>query len=149
MTPSRDLWQSMIDAMAADTAFLADALAMHVHLAIAAFVPSLDLDILTLVEATFTGSAAKVAGTGAQPVSFDVPTGAEIIMVKEPAGGWSWTCTVDPVVPETVFGWWITDNADTLLLGSALLDDPVTINAAGQGLTVARVFLSFAQSSPY
>lgn len=149
MIPSRELWQAIIDAAAADTAYLAAATAMHVHLAAAPFVPGLDLDLGTLTEATFTGSAAKSAGTGAQPVSFDVPTGFEIITVKEPAGGWSWVCTVDPGAPETIYGWYITDTADAVLLGSGLLEGPVTVDAAGQGLSVPRIILSFAESSPF
>jgi len=149
MIPSRELWQAIIDAAAADTAYLAAATAMHVHLAAAPFTPGLDLDLGTLTEATFTGSAAKSAGTGAQPVSFDVPTGFEIITVKEPAGGWSWVCTVDPGAPETIHGWYITDTADAVLLGSGLLEGPVTIDAAGQGLSVSRIILSFSETSPF
>lgn len=149
MIPSRDLWQSFIDAAAADTAFLADAVANKVHLAMAAFTPGLDLPLGSLTEATFTGSAALSAGTGAQPVSFDVPTGFEIITVKEPAGGWSWVCTVAPGAPETIHGWYLTDNAGAVLYGSGLLDAPVTIDDAGQGLSIPRITLSFAETSPF
>ena len=149
MIPSRELWQAIIDAAAADAAYLAALTPMHVHLAIAPFVPGLDLDLGTLVEATFTGGADLNAGTGAQPVSFDVPTGSEIITVKEPAGGWSWVCTVAPGAPETVSGWYVTDTADAVLLGSGLLDAPVTIDDAGQGLSIPRITLSFAENSPF
>jgi len=149
MIPSRELWQSIPVAAAADTAYLAAAGAMHVHLAAAPFLPVLDLDLASLVEATFTGSTAKNAGTGVQPTFFDVQTGAFLIQLLEPAGGWSWQCTVDPVVPETIYGFFVTDNADAVLLGSMLLPAPVTIVAAGQGLTVPRVTLSFNTTSPY
>jgi len=149
MIPSRDLWQSIIDAAAADTAFLASATAMHLHLAAAPFTPSLDLVLGSLTEATFTGGADKNAGTGAQTVLFDVSTGFEMIQILEPVGGWTWLCTVTPGAPETIYGWYLTDTADAVLLGSGLLPDPVTIEAAGQGLTIPRVTLSFPESSPF
>jgi len=149
MIPTRELWQSIIDAAAADTAYLAAATAMHLHLAQNAFTPGLELVLGDLTEATFTGSAALNAGTGAQPVGFDVATGFEIILVKEPAGGWTWTCTVAPTPEETIYGWYLTDTADAVLLGSGLLDNPLTINTVGQTLHVPRVTLSFAETSPF
>jgi hypothetical protein len=149
MTPARTLWQSIIDAAAANVANLAAATAMHLHLAIAPFSPGLDLDLATLVEATFTGGADKNAGTGTQQVHFDVTTGFMLIQILEPAGGWTWECTADPPAPETVYGVYLTNTADTVLHGSELLPDPVTIEAAGQGFTVPRVTLSFAETSPF
>lgn len=149
MIPSRELWQSFIDAAAADTAYLAAATAMHLHLAAAPFTPSLDLSLGSLTEATFTGSAAKNAGTGAQTVLFDVVTGFEQIQILEPAGGWTWLCTVSPGAPETIYGAYLTDTADAVLLGSFLLENPVTIDTAGQGLTVAKVTLSYAETTPF
>lgn len=149
MKPSRELWQSMVVAASADVAYLAAAAAMKVHLAAAAFVPSLDLLLASLTEATFTGGAAKLAGAGVQQVQFDVATGFQMIQILEPAGGWTWECTADPPAPETIYGWYLTDNASAVLLGSGLLDAPLTIDGAGDALTVARITLSFAETSPF
>lgn len=149
MQPSRALFNSIPAAAAADTAFLAAATSMHVHLAIANFTPDLDLDIGTLVEATFTGGAALDVTSGVQDFFYDVSTGLLTITLLEPAGGWTWVCTVDPLTPETVYGCWVSDTANTGLIGSFLLDSPVTIAAAGEGLTVGNIKLRFKLDSPF
>jgi len=149
MIPARSLWQSIIDRAAADTAYLASIAAMHVHLAQAAFVPGLDLSLASLVEATFTGGADLNVGTGTQQVMFDVPTGFQIITLLEPAGGWTWECTVAPSPAQTIYGWYVTDNADAVLIGSGLLPAPVTISQVGHGLTIPRITLSFPETSPF
>lgn len=149
MKPSRALWEAMQDLLAADTGTLGAVAAMHVHLAAAAFTPSLDLALGTLTEATFNGSAAKNAGTGTQQVFYDQESGARQIQLLEPAGGWTWECAVTPGSPETIYGYYVTDNADAVLLGAALLGSPLTISAAGQGLTIPRVTLSFLLTSPF
>lgn len=148
MQPTRLLWVSQADLMAADTTNLAAATAMHLHIAKAPFVPSLDLDIGTLTEADFTGATALDAGTGTQPTYMDSADGLLTIRVKEPAGGWSFLCTADPVAPQTIYGWYLTDTADTVLLGSGLLPQPVVIQEAGQGFSIPEVTLKFAQEYP-
>lgn len=149
MKPSRSLWEAMIDLLAADAGTLAPpANAMHVHLAIANFIPGLDLDIGTLTEATFTGSAAKSVTLGAQTVLVDPVTGKRKIQLGEPVGGWTWICTVAPAVAETVYGVYVTDNADAVLIGSFLLDTPVVIQAVDESVVVGKIDLAFDESSP-
>lgn len=149
MQPTRAIWEAMQDLLAADTGTLAAVAAMKVHLAKAVFVPSLDLLVGGLTEATFTGSAAKSAGTGTQPTYYDAADGLRTIRLLEPAGGWSWTCTAAPGSPETIYGYYVTDNAGTTLYGAALLDEPVTIDDAGQGVTVGEITLKFLTQSPF
>lgn len=55
----------------------------------------------------------------------------------------------NPGSPETIYGYYVTDNADAVLLGSALLDTPVTISASGQGLDIANIKLRFRTNSPF
>jgi len=150
MQPTRDLFQATADLLAADAGTLAPAaLANHLHLAINNFVPSLDLALGDLTEATFTGSAALSAGIGTQPTYYDVIDGLYTIRIEEPALGWNWLCTVDPAAPETVYGVYLTDNADAVLLGAMLLPDPVTIDSAGQGMGVGDVTFKFDPTSPH
>jgi len=100
MQISRDLWEQYQDLLAADTTTLASVAANHVHLVIAAFVPSLNLsDIGTLTLATFTGSAPKNVGTGTQQTFYDVVAGRRVLQLLEPAGGWTWICTATPGAP--------------------------------------------------
>lgn len=149
MQPTRELWRKCADLLAADTTGLASATAMHLHIFSNPVTVSLDMQLTDFVECTFTGSGALNAGTGVQPDFYDAGDGLLTILIKEPAGGWTWTCTVDPVAPENVYGCFLTDNADAVLLGAFLLDNPVTILAAGQGLNVARVTLKFSEGSPF
>lgn len=149
MQPTRALWRAGPDLLAADTGTLAAATALHVHLAAAPFVPSLDLTLGDLTEATFTGSAAKLCGTGTQPIFYDGVDGLLTIQMKEPAGGFLFECTADPVSPETIYGIYLTDTADAVLWGSALLPAPVTIDAAGQGVDAGEVTFKFLFGSPF
>lgn len=148
MIPSRELFEAMIDAMAADTAYLAAATAMHAHLVVSNFVPSQTTALADLDLATFTGSAPKSAGTGAQSVFLDALTNQMVIQLKEPAGGWTWVCTANPAEPETVYGIAMTDTANAVLLGTLLLAEAVTISASGQGFSVPDIRLRFATNSP-
>ncbi len=140
---------AFVDVIAADTGILAAATAMHCHLVINSFTPSLSLELADVTLATFTGSTPLNAGTGVQPVLLNPLTNQYEIRIKEPAGGWSWICTADPATPETVYGFILTDTADTLLIGSGLVDTPVEISAAGQGLEIGSIKLQFLNSSPY
>lgn len=149
MVPSRALFEAMIDAMAADTAFLAAATAMHVHPVVNNFVPSQTISLGSLTLATFTGGAAKNCGVGAQTVFLDPIANLLLIQLLEPAGGFTWECTVTPASPETVYGYAVTDTADAVLLGTALLDTPVAISVAGQGFSVPYIRLRFLNTSPF
>lgn len=149
MIPTRALWRSAFDLMAADTTKLASATAQKMHLAKNAFTPSLDLLLAGLTEATFVGSAAKLAGIGTQQVFFNVATGFWNIQILEPAGGWTWTCTTAPGTPETIFGIYLTDNTSAILYGSLLLPGPITIQSIGDSIVVGGTTLSFPTTSPF
>jgi len=149
MIPTNVLANTQPALMAADTNFLAAATAMHVHPVINSFSPNRGLVIGDLVLGTFTGSAAKSAGTGAQSTFHDPLTNLNCIRILEPAGGWSWKCTATPGAPETVYGIAVTDTADAVLLGTQLLPTPVPIAAVNDGFSVAEITLSFLNNSPF
>jgi hypothetical protein len=147
MQPSSVLANSASTLVAADVANLAAATATKLHLAIAAFVPSLALTMVSFTEATFTGYAPLAAGaTGAQTQYFDPATGNSIVEVKAPAGGWFWKCTGGAGLPQTVYGSYLSDNGSANLLGSQLLANPITVTASGQGLEVPNVRFNFPPS---
>lgn len=144
MVPTTVLADSLMAAMAGDTASIAPAaLACHVHLIIEDFTPGPGTDFTALDEATYTGGADKSAGVGAQQDGQDPATGQRLVRLLEPAGGWTWTCTVAPATPETVFGWVVTDNADAVTLGSGKLDVAVTVSAVGDMVTIDHIDLPF------
>lgn len=147
MQPTSGLANSVGTLVAADTAFLAAAGATKLHLAKASFTPSLTLTTGGLTEAAFVGYAAITAGaTGTQATFFDPATGGTIVEVKAPVGGWLFKCTGATGLPETEYGYYLTDNAGTGLLASALFPSPITITATGQGIEVANARLSFPAS---
>jgi len=126
--------------LGADTVSLAEPTTfVKVHLAKEAFTPSLALDVADLTEADFTGYAAKAASDAATQVFFDPETSEQIMQVKEPAGGWHWVTGGGFVGPQTIYGYYLTDTAGTTLWASELLETPVVLNTAGQGVDVDQV----------
>lgn len=149
MIPSQTLWQSIIDAAAADAAFLGNADEMLVRLAKEPFNPSLELTLGDLTEADFDGYAEIEAGPNAQQVFFDVSSGFWLIQINEPVGGWTWESTGVTNLPQTIHGYYLVDDTGTILLGSELLPAPVTIDASGQGLSIQHLTFKFSTTSPF
>jgi len=149
MQVSRPVFEAITNLLAADPATLGAVTAMHVHLSKQNFAPLLDTVLADFLEATFTGSAALNAGTGTQPVYYDLLDGVLTLQLLEPAGGWHWECTVTPASPETIYGYYVTDTADAVLLGCGLLPTPLTVALAGQGLDLPNIVLKFSPTSPY
>lgn len=143
MLPVKVLRESIGAAFAADTAYLAAASAPKVKLAMADFTASDDLVVGSLTEATFDGYAAKTPTAGAQQVAVDPVTGEQIVTLVEPVGGWRWVSSGVTNLPQTIYGFYLVDNAGTALLGAEKLDTPVTITASGQEINIGRVTFRF------
>lgn len=150
MIPAQTILTQIANLLATDATTLAPAVGgVAVHLAVNAFSPSPSLSLASLTEATFPGYAAKNAGTGAQQLFGDPATQNLIVQLLEPAGGWTWLSTGVPTPAQTVFGYYVTDNAGTTLYGSALLATPITIAGGGQGVTVGNIRFTFPPTSPF
>ncbi len=148
MLPVKTIRLQMGELLAADSTYLAPAVnGNKVSLIAAPFTPDENLVLGNLTLATFTGSAAKVAGTGTQGTGVDPATGEQIITILDPAGGWRWECTAAPGAPETIYGIALTDNGVTVLYGVEPFDVPVTIAAVGDQVQVGNVKLT-VNSSP-
>ena len=149
MQPTRALWRRGADLLAADATTLAPAInANHVHLTMAPFTPNLDMVLGDFTEATFDGYAVKDIGVGAQPIFYSVQTGLLTIVLEDPAGGYVWATTGVTNLPQTIYGAYLTDNADAVLLGAMQLDNPVTLQASGEGLSFGELSLAFQTDSP-
>lgn len=140
MTPTKAMLDILQLLLANDAASLADpAAAVHVHLAMANFNPASVLIPADITEATFVGSAVLSAGLGAQQ-AFTIPaTGERIVQLKEPAGGWHWVATAATDLPQSIYGWYVTNLADTILYGSELFSAPIAILSIGNGIDVGQV----------
>jgi len=131
--------------LAADPTTLAPAVnALHVHLIQAPFVPANDTDFAALTEATFTGGAAKTAGVGACQTFTDPITLQLAIQLNEPVGGWHWKATAGAALPQTIYGYCVTDNADAVTYGSALFPSPFPILAINDGVDIPFVRLELS-----
>jgi len=125
MIPTSVLMDSIPALLAADTANLAAATAMHIHLMIEAFTPAADTDFTALTEADFNGSTAKNAGTGAQQVYYDPVNGEWVVQLLEPAGGWHWeTVAAGGWLDQTVYGWIGTDTAKDEIFSFLRVTEP-------------------------
>jgi hypothetical protein len=148
MTPSRVLQLDIATLLAHDTATLAAVAAMNVHLAKAAFTPSPTLDPLTLTEADFAGYAAISPPAGNQLVYQDPVTGLYTVELKAPLGGYHFQTTGLGQLPQTIFGWWVTDNANAVLYGSGLLPTPIPLSIVGQGFDLPSLVFALLNNSP-
>lgn len=147
MQPSSVFANKTAALVAADVSFLAAATLNKIHLASATFTPSLTLTLANLTEATFPGYAALVGGgTGTQFNFFDPATGNSVVEVKAPAGGWIFNTSGTTGLPQTVYGYYLTDNGSATLIGSALLPAPVTLNATNQYIEIPPVRFTFPPS---
>jgi hypothetical protein len=147
MTPSRFAFEDMVTKLR-DSAATFDAPAGNLmHIAKAAFVPSLDLTLASLTEADFTGAAAINVNLPATTF-YDVATGLMTLLLTPPVGGWVWHCTATPTPPQVIFGFYVTISGGGALLASALLPRPITISSAGQGMIIDEAKFQFSPTSP-
>jgi len=144
MQPTQAIVNSLAELLAEDVAFLAAAAVKNVHLITSPFTPALTTDFTLETEATFDGYVVKTAAAGAQQFFTDPLTGERITQLIEPAGGWHWQTTGVTDLPQTIYGFIVTDAADAVTLGSALLDEPVTLNASGEAIDVDQIKFTFA-----
>lgn len=126
--------------LSTDTGSLAPAAGgVKIHLASAAFTPGPTLTLAGLTEATFQGYAALLAAAGNQMEFLDPTTGNRIVQLQEPAGGWHWGTTGATGLPQTIYGFYVSDNGTVTLYGSQLFPTPIVLTASGQGIDVGQV----------
>ena len=148
MQPTQVIINELAALLAADAGSLAPVSGgVKVHLIIANFAPGLGTDFMTLTEATFTGGAALLAAAGAQQVFRDPVSGDQIVQLIEPVGGWHWKATAGTLLPQTVFGYAVTDNASAVTYGSNLFPTPILIQATGDGVDIAEVRFNLSQEA--
>ena len=140
MTPTSSLLAAVAGAIANDTSALAQATFVHVYLVKSPFVPGINLTVADLTKADFAGAGSKATTVAAAQAFQDPATNEWIIQVNEPVSGWHWQTTDGTTnLPQTIYGYALTNTGETTLWGTALLDTPALLNAAGQGIDVAQV----------
>lgn len=143
MLPMKAVRKQLGELLAADATTLAPAAdANTVALIKAAFVPDEAMVAADVTLADFDGSTPIAAAVGAQQAGIDPATGQQIITIKETAGGWRWETTGVTNLPQTIFGYGLFNDDQTVLLGLALLDSPLTLTEAGQEVNLGAVTMT-------
>lgn len=149
MQPTDLILDRIAELLAEDTTTLAPAaLACEVHLAMNAFSPGTGTVLADLTEADFDGATEIDAGVGPQQNFIDPTTGRRVIQLLEPAGGWHWITTGVTNLPQTIYGYYVTNNGGTILYGCALLPAPVLLTGVGQAIDLPQVRFTFLPGSP-
>lgn len=148
MVPVRFIWLTQAALLANDTGTFNDGDPVKVKLIKEPFVPGFDTDYSALANPVTAGLTTKTAGAGPQDAYVDPATGTLKMQVKEPAGGWLWIASADPVTPETIYGYCVGNNGLDTYFGGALLDTPVTIDASAQAVHIPEIALTWPSSAP-
>jgi len=143
LQPTNTILLSLAELLAGDVANLAAAAVKHIHLIKDVFTPAPDTDFTTLTEADFDGYAELSAAAGAQQAFTNPLTGERIVQMIEPLGGWHWEVSGVTNLPQTIYGFVLTDLADAETFGSALLDEPITLLGIGEAVDLANVRFTF------
>lgn len=140
MLPMIALRESLGTLLAADTAHLNQAANANVMaLIMAPFTPGEDLVIGDLTLATFTGNTPIAQVLGAAQTGLDPATGAQIVTIPPPAGGWRWI-TGDLVnLPQSIYGYCLCTHALAALVGVTQFATPISLGAAGQEINLGDV----------
>jgi len=135
MKPTRLLANTLSTLLAADTANLANAVAMKVGLITAPFTPSIDRVMADLTISALTGLVPLAMVAGAQLESVDQASGELVVEIKVPVGGARWETGGGTTYPVTVYGFALGNGAMTTLYGTHSLTTPVTLTPDNQAIT--------------
>jgi len=139
MYPTQTILNAEAALLAADTATLDNATDVEVILIKEPFTAGPDLVIGDLTEADFDGYAPLAKAAASPSVTTDPATGDKLIRIPDPAGGWNWVTSGVTNLPQTIYGFGLTDGAGTTLYGVQSLDEPVELTASGQGVVIGDV----------
>ena len=140
MLPSNGIFQRRDVLLSADTTTLAPAAnPPKVRLLKAPFTPADDLVWADLTECDFDGYAAIACAVGAQAQSIDPLTGASLVTMLAPVGGWRWETTGLTNLPQTVYGWTLVPNDLSSVYGSELFDTPIVLQGVNEQVLIPTV----------
>lgn len=142
MQASRALREQAAKLLAADPTTLAPvSLAIQVALVKAAFSPSEGLVFADVVLADFDGSDPIDVTVGAQAEGLDPLSSDAIITLSPPVGGFRWETTGTTLLPQTIYGAVLLNNAGDTLMASYRLPTPVILTGINQVLDLGNLFL--------
>jgi len=137
MQPTAALREQAMKLLAADPTTLAPAAdANKMALVMADFVPSEDTVLADLTFATFDGSTPISVGLGTQPEALDPATNDAMIDFIPPVTGFRWETTGTTNLPQTIYGFALTNLAGDALLACERFATPVELDAINQRVDV-------------
>jgi len=139
MTPSRAVFERLLVLLGRDTETFntTSGSADKICLAMAPFTPGPNLLIGGVTEATFTGYAAREVATGTQPQSNDPATADSLLTFNPDPLPYNWEVTGGTGLPQTIYGFYLTDGGKTILYASALLPDPIILSAVNDFIGIS------------
>lgn len=148
MQPTQLIWGKGQSLLAADTASLAQTSGCAVHLSQSAFTPSLSLTLSGVTEANYSDYSVMYSAAGTQNNYVDAATGHSVVEMIAPSGGWVFSTSTSGGLPQTIYGFYLTNHAGSTLYGSATLSAPVTLTASGQAIELPPIRLTYSTSNP-
>lgn len=146
MNPTQEILDAAATLLAADTATLDAVADVELILFQNNVTPTPATVVGDLTPCTFDGYAAKAKAASAPTVSTDPATGDKLIRIPDPAGGWTWQTTGVTNLPQTVYGYALTDATGADLYGVKLFDTPVVLTGTGQDVVVGDVTFRMLRS---
>jgi len=139
MTPSKQVADTVPTALIATG--LGGVTDGRVGLVKQSFTPSEDLVFADLIPADFNGAAA--VGHSTPTWGVDPLTNERVLNVPPLAGGFHWETVDTTNLPQTIYGYMLYNSDTTELLGCALFDTPIVLNAANQPVDIPAVQFRF------
>lgn len=115
-----------------------------VHLAKATFTPNEGNVLADFEEADFGSYAAKAVAAGPVDWFMDPVSMRRTLMIPDPVGGWAWVTSNDTNLPQTIYGFYITDDPATVVISSQLFDVPVLLTGHPEGVNIGSIKAGFS-----
>ncbi len=147
MIPTRDIRNAAMAVLAADVPTLAPVTPNKMLLAQNNFNPAESTTLSDITEASFDGHTAISLGASPMTEGYDPTTDASKIDLKIPAGGFRWRTTGVTNLPQTIYGYYLTDSTGAVLLASAKFSTPMVLTVVNQVIDVGAPSLSLAPNS--
>lgn len=119
--------------LGSDTATFFNGDGLEIHLAQNLFAPGPGLVIGDLVQADFDGYNPAVRASAALPESLD-PINGDIVLSINSLTGLPYETTGTTNLPQTIYGFYLTDQDETVVWAAELFDAPITLTGINQSI---------------
>jgi len=136
MIPTMAVRNAAAELLAADPDTLGADPANKVHLYMNNVTPAESSILADFTEASFDGHTAIPTATDAQACGIDPATADSVIDLIPGAGGFRWETSGMTNLPQTIYGYYLTDSTSATLLAAQRFATPVTLTETGQAINI-------------